>query len=473
LPLAPAAVVILGIATALIVALVGVGHLRAQSRTAAELRARLLSETLAARLRATELESRPAVVERAAARSGAEILLLRHDGEILVDASLGAPDRESLQKLMVAGNGSTNTKLGETRYWVTPLGAPLGHLSVATFVRAPEAPFATSSLLFSVSALTAILVGAAALVALTIARDVRSDVEYVKERIVEMAREDTEPAGKLVPVRSIDQIGLLTSAFNVLVDRFTAAEHAYRQDLAGALAYDRDRSAFLAALSHELRTPLNAILGFTDVLLSEVDGPLSDESRENLDVVRSSGQHLRELIDDVLELSALESGELELVRKEVDVLPIAEEVVREARVGTQGKALDIELDGKSTAVWGDSRRIRQILGNVVGNAVKFTNKGSVRLSVEPEAGGWGVIRVTDTGPGIAPEDQAAIFEEYQQAGDDHARRVGTGLGLAITRRLVQMHGGTVELESSIGLGSCFSIWLPRNPPDASSAEELT
>src|SRR5690349_22740771 len=121
LPLAPLAVVVLGIATALIVALVGVGHLRSQSRTAAELRARVLSETLAARLRSTELESRPQVVERGARRSGAEVLLLRHDGEVLVDASLGAPDRDTLLKLMVEGSGGTNTKLGETRYWVTPL----------------------------------------------------------------------------------------------------------------------------------------------------------------------------------------------------------------------------------------------------------------------------------------------------------------------------------------------------------------
>ncbi len=467
LPLAPAAVVILGIATALIVALVGVGHLRSQSRTAAGLRARLLADTLAARLRATELEARGTVVERAARRSGAEILLLRHDGEVIVDASLGAPSRETLRQLMVAGGGDTNTKLGETRYWVTPLAAPLQHQAVIAFVRAPEAPFATSSLLISVTALTTILVGAAALVALAIAQDVRADVDYVRQRIVEMARENARPAGELVPVRSTDQIGLLTSSFNVLVDRFTAAEHAYRQDLAGALAYDRDRSAFLAALSHELRTPLNAILGFTDVLLTEVDGPLSAEARENLEVVHSSGEHLRELIDDILELSALESGELELQRKALDVLPIAEEVVREVRVGTHGKKLDIEVSGESTTVWGDARRLRQILGNVVGNAVKFTNAGSVRLSVEPEAGGWGVIRVTDTGPGIAPEDQAAIFEEYQQAGDADARRVGSGLGLAITRRLVQMHGGTVELESSVGFGSCFSIWLPARPPDPS------
>src|SRR5207247_8401861 len=130
--------------------------------------------------------------------------------------------------------------------------------------------------------------------------------------IVEMAREGAGPSGKSVAVRDTDQVGILTSAFNSLVERFTAAEHAYQHDLAGALAFDRDRSAFLAALSHELRTPLNAILGFADVLLAEVDGPLSDEARENLTVLRRSADHLRVLIHDILGLSALESGELRL-----------------------------------------------------------------------------------------------------------------------------------------------------------------
>src|SRR6185436_2409821 len=160
-------------------------------------------------------------------------------------------------------------------------------------------------------------------------------VRFVRERIVAMARAKHQPGGKPIPVGSVDQVGLLTSAFNGLVERFTAAERAYRQDLAGALAYDRDRSAFLAALSHELRTPLNAILGFTEVLLAEVDGPLSDEARENLMVVRTGGEHLRSLIGDILDLSALESGELQLSRRQVDVFSVAEEVVREARVTAQ------------------------------------------------------------------------------------------------------------------------------------------
>jgi signal transduction histidine kinase len=278
-----------------------------------------------------------------------------------------------------------------------------------------------------------------------------------------MARADGEPTGKPIPVRSVDPVGLITSAFNLLVERFAAAEQAYRQDLAGALAYDRDRSAFLAALSHELRTPLNSILGFTDVLLSEVDGPLSEDARENLAVVRTSGQHLRSLIDDILDLSALESGELRLNRQRVDIYSIATQVVKEAQVTAEGKSLQVRLEGTHAVAWADSLRVRQVLGNVIGNAVKFTSKGHVRVRVEDRDGYVGVL-VADTGPGIAPEEQESIFEEYRQSGELSARRVGTGLGLAITRRLVEMHGGSIEVQSRLGVGSQFAIVLPKVPP---------
>jgi signal transduction histidine kinase len=288
-------------------------------------------------------------------------------------------------------------------------------------------------------------------------------VRFLRERIVEMAHEGAEPVGRHIPVRSVDQVGLLTSAFNLLVDRFMAAERAYRQDLSGALAYDRDRSAFLAALSHELRTPLNAILGFTDVLLSEVDGPLSVEARENLRVVRSSGDHLRALIGDILDLSALESGELRLECRLVDVHPIAAEVVREAQVTAAAKALQLSLSGKPANAYADPRRVRQIVGNILGNAIKFTEKGSVTVRVDPRDGGV-AVSVSDTGPGIAPEDQEAIFEEYWQSRAAEQRRLGTGLGLAITRRLVQMHRGFIDLRSTLGRGSTFTIVLPSRPP---------
>jgi signal transduction histidine kinase len=252
----------------------------------------------------------------------------------------------------------------------------------------------------------------------------------------------------------------LISAFNELVRRFGDAERRYRENLARALSYDRDRSAFLAALSHELRTPLNAILGFTDVLLAEVDGPLSQDARESLEIVRTSGRHLASLIDDILDLSALESGQLRLTRSYVDAASIAEAVVREAQVTAEAKGLTLTLSGKHAAVWADPRRLRQILGNVVGNAVKFTSRGRVEVTVEHTSESTTTITVRDTGPGIAPNEQLAIFEEYRQSGEERVRRSGTGLGLAITRRLVEMHRGQIFLESRLGEGSTFRITLP-------------
>jgi signal transduction histidine kinase len=267
----------------------------------------------------------------------------------------------------------------------------------------------------------------------------------------------------LIPVRTLDQVGQLTASFNLLVERFEAAERAYRADLAGALAYDKDRSAFLSALSHELRTPLNAILGFTDVLLSEVDGPLTEEARDNLTIVRQSGQHLRSLIDDILDLSALESGELRLSRRDVDVYAIAEDVVRELRVTAESKALLMRLSGSQAYAFADPRRVRQVLSNLASNAVKFTSSGSVDVEVNT-SGECVKVNVNDTGPGIAMDEHESIFEEYRQSGDLSAQRAGTGLGLAITRRLVEAHGGKISLQSKLGVGSKFAITFPVDPP---------
>jgi signal transduction histidine kinase len=472
LKLAPGLVIALGITVAALAALLGFLQLRSHGDDALGLRSRVLALTLSERLRAAAESDRPLVVERAARRSGAELLLVRQDGQVVVDGSLGAPARAEIVELLVLGAGEASTRVGRTRFFATPLGAPLEHLSLLAFVPAPELPFATRSLLASVAALTAMLVGVAALVAYTLARDAHSDVTYLRERIVEMALEGTSPSGKAVPVRDADQVGILTSAFNLLVERFGAAEHAYQYDLAGALAFDRDRSAFLAALSHELRTPLNAVLGFTDVLLAEVDGPLSDEARENLTVMRRSADHLRALIDDILDLSALESGELHLDIAAVDVFDVAAEVAREARVNAQGKDLEVTLSGQPAVAWVDGRRVRQILGNLVGNAVKFTRSGRVDLTIQV-VGEFVVANVADTGPGIPPEQRAAIFEEYWQAPTSRQARVGAGLGLAITRRLVRMHGGKIELESEIGRGAVFTVSLPIRPPASRPARFIS
>lgn len=497
LPLVPAIIVLVGLATAAAITWLGVEQLREQSDRATALQSKTLALTLGERLRATphkalspevigQLPREPIgqrilqapdglfdrVIARAADRSGAEFLVVDEAGAIIIDETDGAalpPDINILKKL---GSGDTQTYHGRTHFYATRLSAPLDGLWLIAFVPAAETPYATSPLVRSVSGFALVLIGVAAFVAYYLARSVHSDVSYVRGRIAAMTTADSAPGGQSIVVRGVDQVGQLTVAFNRLVERFYAAEEAYRRDLSGALNYERERSDFLAALSHELRTPLNVILGFADVLLSEVDGPLSAEARENLTVVRQSGSHLRSLINDILDLSALETGRLNLQLRKTNLWTIAADVVRESRLSAESKELSIELRGEPVEATADQLRVRQVLGNLVSNAVKFTNRGSVVVTVG-RSDDNATLSVADTGPGIATEEQTAVFEEYRQSGDWQARGAGTGLGLAITRRLVRMHGGRIELESRLGEGSRFTVLLPLSGPPDSAATPPT
>jgi signal transduction histidine kinase len=458
-------VVCVGILAALAVTSMGVLELQRESDYQLGLRAQAIGQSLAPRLASAAPGDRRAMVRAAQKRDVSRLWLLSADGRVLAGNDLVAD--ADVARDFDAKAGVLDVR-GGTYFYARTAIDPNGAVVVA--VAAARPPPAATTLVFSVAALAALLVGMAGLVALAVLRDVRADVEYTRRRVGDMSRAGSGPTGQPIPVRSVDQVGLLTSAFNALVERFLAADHAYRLDLAQALTSDRQRAAFLAALSHELRTPLNAILGFTDVLLAEVDGPLSAEAQENLLIVRNSGHHLRALIDDILDLSALESGELSLAPREVDVFSIAEEVVKELTVTAKAKDVQLILDGEPTIAWADPKRVRQILSNVLSNAVKFTNEGSVTLDIFGEPS-WARICVTDTGPGIATEHQSAIFDDYKQVGDKRMRGFGTGLGLAITRRLVSMHRGSIELESSVGVGSSFTIFLPTTALDPLPCEE--
>ncbi len=463
LVVAPITVILLGLAVTVVVAALGVYELRWQRADAAQLRSQLLADTMAARLSIMPVQQHGSFVQQSARRGGADFLLIDEEHGAVVESTWSGEPRPDTQLFIRSARGVLATDVARLHFSVAHVGE--GPRLVVALVAAPEVPFASSSLVSSLAAFATLLVAAAGFVAWALARDVHGDVMFVRTRIVDMAKENSVLEGEPIPVRTIDQVGRLTSSFNVLLERFEAAERAYRHDLVGANAFDRDRSEFLAALSHELRTPLNAILGFTDVLLSEVDGPLSDEARENLVIVRTSGEHLRSLIDDILALSAIESGELRLSRETADVAAIARDVVAESRVTASQKGLALELDappsGRPVTAHVDARRVRQVLGNVVSNAIKFTREGSVQVSLV-EMNEEVLFIVSDTGPGIARDALSRIFDEYQQSGSAIAQRSGTGLGLAITRRLVQMHGGTVRVESELGQGARFFITLPKN-----------
>jgi signal transduction histidine kinase len=438
----------------------GLASLRAEGEIRAASRADILATTLAARLLFVAPDDRSETLQRAARRTGTELMLVSSELDMLVDASLGRTDMADLRRVLTARDGETVTGLGRVRFAARALSRDSASDVLVAFVRMPGAVEGGYGLVTALVALTTILVAVASAVAYALARDANKDVDFAASRIRGMLHVRSEPTGEAVPLRTMDEVGALTVAFNALVDRFASAQAAYKRDLERVYVADRDRAAFLAATSHELRSPLNAILGFADVLTTEVDGPLSADAREEVEQIRGSGAHLLDLINDILELSALESGQLKLARARVDLAAVAFDVVREAAglVGDRPVTLRVEA-AEGVVAYGDPKRIRQILTNLVGNAIKFTQRGEVVVRVA-RVETFGRLSVCDTGPGISPDERSLIFDEYKQSKAERSRRRGTGLGLAIARRLVTMHGGRIRLQSEIGRGSDFEVLLP-------------
>ncbi|MEM1031116.1 MAG: HAMP domain-containing sensor histidine kinase [Myxococcota bacterium] len=463
LPVGPVIVAVVGVATAVAIALAALAQLQSVSDQAASARVRALATVLAGRVASIPAPRRAAFVGQMVRATGTTFLLARPSGALVTEGA-AAWNREVVRGLLAEGEGFTTEGGTRYRFAVATLEDRSAPLSVVALVSAPSPATGTVRLTNAVGLLTMLLVGVAIIVTSVFVRSVRDDVAYVRRRIEELAARGTVEGGggegAAVPLRSLDQVGLLTHALNTLLGRFAAAERSYGADLRAAAQLDRERSQFLAGLSHELRTPLNAILGFTHLLESEDDGPLSADAKEALATIRASGEHLKSLIDDIIELSAIETGQLRLSRVVVDVFGVASEVVREAQPTLKGRPLIVRVrSGYPAFAWADPRRVRQIITNLVTNAVKATVQGAVEVRVGSE-GNYVRLDVLDTGRGIAPSVLASIFEPYRQAGDAVARRGGAGLGLAITRRLVVLHGGRIDARSELGRGSAFSVWLP-------------
>jgi signal transduction histidine kinase len=233
------------------------------------------------------------------------------------------------------------------------------------------------------------------------------------------------------------------------------------------------KSQFLANMSHELRTPLNAILGYTELILDSIYGEVPAKMRSVLERVQSNGKHLLGLINDVLDLSKIEAGQLTLALADYSLKDVVHSVFAAVESLAQEKkiALKVELPNNLPVGHGDERRLTQVLLNLVGNAIKFTDHGEVAIKASAMNGAY-TVSVCDTGPGIAPEDQAKIFEEFQQADSSATKKKGgTGLGLSIARRIVEMHGGRIWVESTVGQGATFSISLPVKVEHKAKAEQ--
>ena len=266
-------------------------------------------------------------------------------------------------------------------------------------------------------------------------------------------------AGKFsqrVSVPNRDELGALVENLNRMSDELGRLYREIEQA-------SQHKSEFLANMSHELRTPLNAIIGFSEVLSERMFGEVNEKQADYLKDIHESGKHLLSLINDILDLSKIEAGRMELELSSFH-LPTAVSnavaLIRE-RAQRHGIALGVEIDERLGDFQADERKVKQILLNLLSNAVKFTPDGG-RVDVSAKLDTDKVeIAVKDTGVGISLEDQASMFEEFKQLGKDSSRKAeGTGLGLALTKRLVELHGGQIAVQSAVGQGSTFRVGLP-------------
>jgi signal transduction histidine kinase len=292
----------------------------------------------------------------------------------------------------------------------------------------------------------------ALLLGLVLSWSVIGPIQRIDSRLAAIASGDFSGH---VDVPNRDELGALAANVNQMNDEL---DRLYRE----LETTSRHKSEFLANMSHELRTPLNSILGFSQVLRERLFGELNEKQEEYLNDILSSGNHLLSLINDVLDLSKVEAGQVELEVAPFSLREALERgvvMVRE-RATQGGVQVAFSADPEVDVVDGDERRIRQVIFNLLSNAVKFTPAGGAVDVSAAQVNGEVRVLVADTGPGLDPEDHERIFEEFQQTEAGVEQREGTGLGLALSKRLVELHGGRIWVDSELGKGSTFVFTLP-------------
>lgn len=283
--------------------------------------------------------------------------------------------------------------------------------------------------------------------------------------------ERMQQSARVVPIVRDDRVCGALAVVRDVTER-VAREDELREAMERTEVASRAKSEFLAAISHELRTPLSAVIGYMDLLQGEMVGPVSALQKNYLGRVRAAARHLLEIIEEILTFSRVEAGKEEVHLEPVDVAELARsaDVLFEPEALRKGIGLRVVLPDGPLEMCTDATKLRQILLNLLGNAVKFTDAGEVVLELDCEAE-VARFQVRDTGPGIAPADCERIFEPFTQLDGSWKRaKGGTGLGLPLSRRLAGLLGGTLTMESAVGRGTCFTLLVPVSP--APAAESL-
>jgi signal transduction histidine kinase len=298
------------------------------------------------------------------------------------------------------------------------------------------------------------------------ARDISTDTQAIATRLKGLANEQITEQEAVLPVLSPDELGDLTAAFNQLVARIGEHNRILKESADRAAEADRRQLEFLTVISHDLRTPLNSVIGFSQLLLEGTEGELNQEQKVDVQKILNSGRHLLSLVNDVVDISKIESGMIELSLGRVDLREVIQHSLEATSALPRGGPIGLRTDLQEDlpAVHADGTRLLQILINLVGNALKFTTEGEVRVWAGRGAEGMLTVRVEDTGPGIPESDLERVFGEFEQVrSKESAANKGTGLGLAISKRLVEMHGGEISASNRPSGGAVFSFTIPVHP----------
>ncbi len=390
--------------------------------------------------------------------------------------------------------------IGTDKWGVLRLGFSLHLLNEQIAKSRDEIASEIRLIVLRTTVMSLVFIAAGSLVVRWLATHLSRPLSSLTESAAQLARGNFEVADQ-VAVESRDEVGVLAAEFIDMsrklrqsyaeledlnrnlaekVEERTAelAEMTHQAEEAQAAAEDANqtKSAFLASMSHELRTPLNAIIGYSEMLEEDCEDLGQEDFIPDLKKIQSAGRHLLDLINEVLDLSKIEAGKIELIFETVEVAPVIDEIVSTIQplIAKNANALDLQVAGNCGSIETDVPRLRQCVFNLLSNASKFTEKGTIGLHVSRNSIGgvdWLDIRVRDTGIGMTPEQLSRIFEAFSQADVTTTRKYGgTGLGLTITRRICQMMGGEITAQSTVGEGSTFTIILPAVRRPAALAE---